>query len=398
MSSTSPFVRLLLPIYLPSLILGISHQAFLILLPLYVLDLGGSAGLAAVIVAFRGVGMLLGDVPSGFLVSRFGDKRVMVGGMVLLGATSVTVALAGAIWTLVPIGAFTGLGYSAWVMARFSYMTDACPTVQRGRAIAVLGGFSRIGSFIGPAIGGVLAEFFGYRLAFCSCGVATGVGIVLVMICTGNVRPVVPLEGPHLGQLCQIIGVHRRIFASAGTFTVSLQAVRSARQILIPLFGYAAGLDVATIGAIYSLSAAVDASLFYPVGVIVDRWGRKFAGIPAMAFFSLSLFLLPLAQGFSSFLAVALLLGLANGLSTGLVTILGADLSPVERRGEFLGVWRLIGDVGHTGGPLIIGALAKVVGLAAATFAVGGVGIFGLFVLVRFVDETLLQLRNPTRP
>ena len=389
MSSTSPFGRLLLPIYLPSLILAISHQAFLILLPLYVLQIGGSAPLAAVIVAFRGLGMLLGDVPSGLLVSRLGHRPVMLGGIVCLGATPVATALGGPIGTLIPIGALAGIGFSAWMMARLSYMADTCPTAQRGRAMTVIGGMTRAGSFIGPAIGGVLAEYFGYRLAFCACGAAAGVGIVLVLIFTHNIRPPLPVEGTHSSQLREVVRVHRRIFVTAGSFAVSLQSVRSARQVLIPLFGSAAGLDVAAIGSIYSLSAAVDMSLFYPVGVIVDRWGRKYAGIPAMALFSVSLFLLPLAQGFNSFLFVALLLGLANGLSTGLVMILGADLSPPDRKGEFLGVWRLIGDVGHSGGPLIIGALAKAAGLAMATFAMGGLGLFGLFILVCYVDETL---------
>ena len=108
-----------------------------------------------------------------------------------------------------------------------------------------------------------------------------------------------------------------------------------------------------------------------------------------MTSFALALCLLPFVQGFNSFFLVALLLGVANGLSTGMVMILGADLAPVKGRGEFLGVWRLIGDVGYSGGSLIIGVVANAAGLAAATFAMAGLGFFGLFILIRYVDETL---------
>jgi len=64
---------------------------------------------------------------------------------------------------------------------------------------------------------------------------------------------------------------------------------------------------------------------------------------------------------------------------------LGADLSPKEGRGEFLGVWRLIGDVGSTSGPVIVGQVAEALTLpmAALAIAVTGLGaglVFGLLV------------------
>ena len=41
-----------------------------------------------------------------------------------------------------------------------------------------------------------------------------------------------------------------------------------------------------------------------------------------------------------------MLSGLGNGFSTGIFMTLGGDFAPREGRGEFLGVWRLVGDVG----------------------------------------------------
>lgn len=108
-----------------------------------------------------------------------------------------------------------------------------------------------------------------------------------------------------------------------------------------------------------------------------------------MALFVFALTLFPLVTGFYSLLGVALLLGLANGLSAGIVMILGADLAPRDLRGEFLGVWRLIGDLGWGGGPLLIGLLVETASLTAAALAVAGIGFLGLGVLILFVDETL---------
>ena len=60
-----------------------------------------------------------------------------------------------------------------------------------------------------------------------------------------------------------------------------------------------------------------------------------------------------------------LISGVGNGFGTGIVMTLGVDYSSVRNRGEFLGVWRFLGDSGSAIGPFIIG-------LAAETFLLSG--------------------------
>jgi len=68
---------------------------------------------------------------------------------------------------------------------------------------------------------------------------------------------------------------------------------------------------------------------------------------------------------------------------------LGADLAPPEATGEFLGLWRLIGDLGSTSGPVVVGGVADLVGLGAAALALAGVGALSAVTLSLFVRETL---------
>ena len=68
-----PFIS----IYLPLLLIGtVTYSSFLIL-PLAVLDAGGSASQAAAVLGLKGFGMMLFDIPAGFLVSRIGSKMAM---------------------------------------------------------------------------------------------------------------------------------------------------------------------------------------------------------------------------------------------------------------------------------------------------------------------------------
>ena len=68
---------------------------------------------------------------------------------------------------------------------------------------------------------------------------------------------------------------------------------------------------------------------------------------------------------------------------------LGADLSPRDAAGEFLGVWRLVGDVGAVAAPAVVGGLAAVLTLGIAAAFTGGIGLIGGAIMILLVRETL---------
>ena len=70
-------------------------------------------------------------------------------------------------------------------------------------------------------------------------------------------------------------------------------------------------------------------------------------------------------------------MAVGNGLGSGIVMTLGADAAPAVGRAQFLGGWRLCGDIGGTGGPLLIGAVAAVTTLATASVVIGLLGLLG---------------------
>ncbi|HEY5567809.1 MAG TPA: MFS transporter [Gammaproteobacteria bacterium] len=384
-----PYDRLLMPVYAPSFLNALSQMALLILLPLYILELGHGAAFAAAVIGMRGIGVLLFDVPAGVLVARFGDKPVLVGGLASILTGTVLLAATTHPWLLMLAALLLGLGFSAWTLGRQSYVADTCATHEIGRAIAVMAGLQRAGMFVGPVAGGVLAGYAGYPVTFLvGAAIALTAGI-LVLIFAENVTPTAGQDA-GFGGTAAVLRSHGRIFATAGVAAFSLQLMRATREVLVPLFGASVGLSVTQIGLIYSLSSAVDMSLFYPVGIWVDRHGRKWNAVSSTLSFAIALALLPWVAGYYSLLAVALLLGIANGLGTGIVMIMGADISrETEHRGQFLGVWRLIGDAGMSVAPLATGALVNIASLAAASLSVAAVGFVGAVMMMTLVPETL---------
>ncbi|MFQ6007098.1 MAG: MFS transporter, partial [Woeseia sp.] len=346
-ATSSVYRSLLLPIYVPTLISSTSLNALLVLVPLYVLETGGGASVAALLVGLRGVGMLLFDLPVGILLARLGDKPVLLSGLVSMTVSAGLFALSANPWVLGLAAILSGAGFAAWMIGRQSYITGSSNIGERGRAIAVMAGTMRLGGIIGPALGAIVAQVFGFRIAFMILALSMSFAALVVIAFARNVRPAVQPGSAHLARISNIVRSRARILATGGSASVGLQLMRSARVLLIPLFGYFLGLNISAIGLIVSLSAVVDAALFFPVGMVMDRYGRKWTGVPCLVLFAVSLALLPVTQGYYSLLAVSLLSGFANGLGTGLLLTLGSDLAPASSRGEFLGIWRLIGDVGH---------------------------------------------------
>jgi MFS family permease len=132
-------------------------------------------------------------------------------------------------------------------------------------------------------------------------------------------------------------------------------------------------------------------TLFYPTGLIMDRWGRKTAIVPAFILQALSLGLVPFSGSMGALSAVAALGGLGNGLSSGTMMTLGADLSPPESRDEFLGIWRLIGDGGHAAGPYLVGQVADWVALPMSALVMSAAGLAAALIFALLVPETLGQ-------
>jgi len=96
---------------------------------------------------------------------------------------------------------------------------------------------------------------------------------------------------------------------------------------------------------------------------------------------------LPLTGDLAGLTAVAVLMAVGNGLGSGIIMTLGADASPEVGRPQFLGGWRLMVEVGATGGPLLVSALAALASLAVAALAMGAVTLAGGAWLARWVPR-----------
>jgi len=394
--------RIAIPAFGPSVLFGTATGAMMPVIALRATELGASPALAGFMAALVGLGGLVSNLPAALLTARIGERKAILAASAL-GAFGGLLCLTveEARWLAVGV-VLLGAVSAVFMLARQGYLTERVPYAMRARALSTLGGSSRIGVFIGPFLASGFIHLWGLRGAFWV--------VVAAMLATGALTlfyPDLPTIGadknaeksaadnakprtnaPPAPTLRQILHSHAAVLRTLGVGVMLVMMLRACRQVAIPLWGTHLGIAPATVALIYGLTAAVDMLAFYPAGSIMDRYGRLWIALPSSLTMGLALALMPLvASGPASYVAVCLLLGLGNGISSGLVMTLAADAAPANARPQFLGLWRLLGDTGACSGPFILSGLTAALSLGAGIACIGLTGLAAAAVFWRWLPH-----------
>lgn len=375
------------PAFGPSLLFGIGEGAILPIIPLSARDMGSSLAGAALVVALIGIGSLASNIPASLLTARFGERRGMVGAALLSIVALLLCVSATSLWLFAVGVLLIGAASAVFNLARQSYLTEAVPPLMRARAMSTLGGVGRIGLFAGPFIGALAIHLVGLAGAYWVAVVAVAAAGTLAWWLPDLVSDryeKIAGAAPTLGSL---VAAHRRLLLTVGVGILLVSAVRSARQVVVPLWADNLGLSPAATSLIYGLSGAIDMLVFYPAGKVMDKKGRIWVAIPSMTLMGVALLLMPLTTGAVALLMVALLIGFGNGIGSGLIMTLGADYAPRQGRAQFLGLWRFMSDLGGSSGPAILAGLTAALTLSFGIAATGVLGLAAAAVLGYFVPR-----------
>ena len=385
-------------IYLPALVFEIGIGAILPVVALSARGLGSSLAVAGIMVALLGVGQILGDVPAGALATRLGDRQAMLVAAGLAALTLATCALAPSLW-LLAIGVLAlGAANAVFMLARQAYLTEVTPVISRARAMSTLGGVQRFGTFVGPFLGAALMQQAGLRSVYwLAVGTTVLAGAVVAIIPDAAGEHVLRARQAAKQSAWSVLRDHRQLFATLGLAALAVSAARAGRQVVLPLWSEHLGLSNSTTSLVFGISGAADLLLFYPGGKLMDRRGRLWVGIPAMLVLGSALVALPLTHSLGGLIVVAIVMGLGNGIGSGILMTLGADAAPPAIRSQFLGVWRLIQDSGYAAGPFVVSTGAALGSLAAGIIGIGAVGLAGAGALARWVPRWTVHANRTTR-
>ncbi|WP_102193123.1 MFS transporter [Microbacterium aurantiacum] len=399
-------------VYLPTILFSLGEGAVIPLIPVIAVNMGADVAFAALITSALVIGQLCGNLPAGWAVARIGERMTMVIAGVIAIIAGAGMVFAPSLGVLAASVFLLGLCASAFGLARHAFMTTRVPLAVRARALSMLGGSFRLGMFIGPFIAAVLLQLFGSEIAAIWFFLACLVVMVLLVLfgpdpenATRPARPTTPL---HLAEdsgeavsgsiptiertgIFRTMWEQRGVLGRLGLAAATLSAVRSARQVVLPLWGLSLGLDASTIALVVGVSGAIDFALFYASGQVMDRFGRLWAAMPAMLVMGLGFLALAFTHDGDSaalwFGMLAAVLGVGNGLSSGILLTLGADVAPKREPAAFLGSWRTLTDAGGAIAPLLVSGITAVASLSIAAGVMGAIGLVGAAGFLRWIPR-----------
>lgn len=392
-----PWRQVVASAFLPTILFSIGEGAIIPIIPIVASRLGADIAGAALVAAMIVVGQLLGDLPAGTLVARIGERVAMIGASVLSIAGVGISILAPNAWVLGLGILLIGVATAVFALARHAFMTTYVPPAYRARALSTLGGTFRLGFLLGPFVTAGVIQATGAAVNAFWIHLVACLAVIIVLVVLRDpadaVQSRAALRAPAGGGagLFRTIVARRDVLATLGVGASLIAAMRASRNVILPLWAVSIGLDGATTSIIIGAAAAIDFALFYAGGWIMDRFGRLWTAVPSMIGLGLAHLVLAFTHDVPGavawFIAVAALLSLANGIGSGILMTLGADLADPEHPAPFLGAWRFTNDAGAAAAPLLIWGVTALVSLPVAAGVVGVLGLAGALNLRIFVPR-----------
>jgi MFS family permease len=341
------------------------YAAIAPLLPDYVAEFGLSKAQAGILAASYAAGTLLASLPAGLVATWAGPRRTVIGGLLLLGCSSLVFGLAHEI-VLLDLARFAqGISGALIWSGALTWLITTAPPERRGSVIGTALGTAVAGALVGPILGAIAAEIG-------TAAVFSGVLGIAVVLAAFAAR--MPEAGPPERQPLREVGatILTRPILTATAFVAVPSMMFGAVEVLVPLRIDELGGGHVAIAAGFIVGAALEAGLAPVVGRYSDRVGRRIPFVIGIGICACAMVGIAAAQALGPVLAALILGSLGAGIcfAPALTTLSEtADHSGLHQ-GFAAGLSNMAWAAGQTAGALMGGGVASAAGYAVPSLAI----------------------------
>jgi MFS family permease len=341
------------------------YAAIAPLLPDYAAEFGLSKAQAGILAASYAAGTLLASLPAGLVATWAGPRRTVIGGLLLLGCSSLVFGLAHEIVLLDAARFAQGISGALIWSGALTWLITIAPPERRGSIIGTALGTAVAGALIGPILGAVAAEVG-------TAAVFSAVLVIAVVLAGFAAR--LPEAGPPARQPLREVGatILTRPILTATAFVAVPSMMFGAVEVLVPLRIDELGGGHAAIAGGFVVGAALEAGLAPVVGRYSDRVGRRIPFVIGIGICACAMVGIAAANALGPILAALILGSLGAGIcfAPALTTLSEtADLSGLHQ-GFAAGLSNMAWAAGQTAGALIGGGVASAAGYAVPSLAI----------------------------
>ena len=335
-------------------------------LSLYAKSFGVAEWAVGLLITVFGVGRLLMDLPAGLIAERYGRRLLVWLGPGVVGIASLGAALSDDFWLLVVFRFVQGLGSGAYMTVASVVCADLAAPGQRGRIMALYQTALLVGAGLGPVVGGLLAQHFGYQSPFW-LSLAIGMSAATyAFFCFDETKR--PSQGGahHDHSFRSFLPLLSRPAIAVGllvNFGVFMTRAAGQWQFLPLAANQRFGFDPGSIGMAITTMTLANLAVLPFTGRLVDRFGTVRCVVGASFLTVAALALAALGAQSWMFWAAMIVLGVATGLQGPAIATYAVDHAPDGRFGPAMGLLRFAGDVGFVVGPLALGAAVDLTGI-----------------------------------
>lgn len=354
------------------------------LLPEIERRIGASDAELGIALAAYAIPILLVSLPLGRLADAAGRRPLLLGGLALIAAGSVLIALADSLGPLIAGRAIQGVGSAASWIAALALVSDLAPPGRKGESIGFALAANSVGAIAGPALGGITGEAVAFEFPFLLvAGVGLGLGLAGAALLPrgGEIAPGV--ERTRFVDLLRV-AVSPRVLP-ATLIVIGGAAVLGLVEVVVPLDGdERLGLSAAAIGALFAATIALDALAAPIAGRTGDRTGRTPVALLGLVLLALSTALLAVLPGIGGLVAGLAVFGLGASTVFAAAVPWLDDAFEVLARGFGYGFLNLIYATGYSIGPVLGGLALEASGPALAYLgATVAIGLLAALLVVR---------------
>jgi MFS family permease len=255
------------------------YAALVPLLPHYASEFGLSKGAAGLLVGAYAFGAFVGAIPGGIAAARFGPRRAVVAGLLLMAVASAGFGFAGSVAELGIARFAQGVGSALSWSGALAWLVAGTPRERRGEMLGTAIGAAIFGALLGPAVG-AFAEGVGTRPAFVAVG-----SVALALAVWALRTPSVAAEPQSPRAL--LPALRQPLLLGALWLMVLPALLFGVVAVLVPLELGDAGWSAVAIAALFIGAAAVESVISPLLGRVSDRRGRllplRFALVAAIA-------------------------------------------------------------------------------------------------------------------
>lgn len=341
------------------------YAAIAPLLPDYVNEFGLSHAEAGILAAAYAAGTLLASLPAGLIATWTGPRRTVIGGLLLLGGSSVVFGFAESVGLLDAARFAQGVSGALIWSGALTWLITTAPPERRGSVIGTALGTAIAGALIGPILGAMAAEV-GTEPVF---GAVLGIAVLLAVLASR-----LPEAGAPERQALREVAATMlsRPIVTATAFVAIPSLMFGAVEVLVPLRIDELGGGHAAIAAGFIAGAALEGVLAPVAGRYSDRVGRRVPFVIGTGICACSMIGFATAQALGPVLAALIVGSLGAGIcfAPALSTLSETADSSRLHQGYAAGLSNMAWAAGQTVGALAGGGIAGAAGYATPSLAI----------------------------